>query len=109
MNRKNHPEIQKQIRIEKLIENPRLFGDFCEFLFLFDADSPFSQISNLLNFFCYLVDKDVLIFDFGGLGSAFPNLKGGRVAVKREDLAYLFKYCDAVVGDTYEESFFIKT
>jgi len=56
-----------------------------------------------------LVDKDVLIFDFGGLGSAFPNLKGGRVAVKREDLAYLFKYCDAVVGDTYEESFFIKT
>jgi len=109
MNRKNHPEIQKQIRIEKLIENPRLFGDFCEFFFLFDADSPFSQISNLLNFFCYLVDKDVLIFDFGGIKSGFPNLKGGRVAVKRKDLAYLFKYCDAVLGDTYEESFFIKT
>lgn len=108
MNQQNHPEISKEIPLSDILKNPRSLTDLCGKLFLFDVNSKYYSYSGILKRCCVNEESNFITLYFEPPIKHLKNIRGGTVYIQGiKTLKLLLKFCDVVVGDTKEKSFFI--
>lgn len=103
MNRENHPEITTVKSFEELTCNPASFEVLLNKLILFEKESDYFPMSGQVT--AALLDYD---FDGKSILATWNGTKIYTFKCDRYELKKLISKWDVVVGNTPEESYFVK-